>query len=203
MRVRQLEGERAQGCPKTLSPSLALPACPPQRPSPGPDALRNSSGLHSALAQGTICWPGEVCPHQCPTPNGTHLGTPSNAVRCCCCASLSPQEEHPCALHHFDQIAAAAAGKLVAVFLDYDGAPALARDWVWLAICPAVLSAVATAAQYCFSSIVRALAGTLTPIVANPDAALLSDQVRCALIYRAATACRPALHPWPLLRRPP
>lgn len=35
-----------------------------------------------------------------------------------------PQEEHPCALHNFDQIAALAANKLVAVFLDYDGAPA-------------------------------------------------------------------------------
>ena len=34
----------------------------------------------------------------------------------------APQDEHPCALHHFDQIAARAAGKLVAVFLDYDGA---------------------------------------------------------------------------------
>lgn len=33
------------------------------------------------------------------------------------------QEEHPCALHNFDQIAALAANKLVAVFLDYDGAP--------------------------------------------------------------------------------
>jgi hypothetical protein len=31
------------------------------------------------------------------------------------------QEEHPCALHHFDQIAERAAGKQVAVFLDYDG----------------------------------------------------------------------------------
>ena len=37
-----------------------------------------------------------------------------------CCASLL-QEAHPCALHSFDQIAAQAAGKLVAVFLDYDG----------------------------------------------------------------------------------
>ena len=36
------------------------------------------------------------------------------------------QEEHPCALHSFDQIAAEAAGKLVAVFLDYDGASAAA-----------------------------------------------------------------------------
>eukprot|EP00887_Chlorella_sp_A99_P006904 scaffold2.g6904.t1 len=31
------------------------------------------------------------------------------------------REEHPCALQHFDVLAAAAAGKLVAVFLDYDG----------------------------------------------------------------------------------
>lgn len=32
------------------------------------------------------------------------------------------QEEHPCALHSFDQIASLAANKLVAIFLDYDGA---------------------------------------------------------------------------------
>lgn len=31
------------------------------------------------------------------------------------------QEHHPCALEHFDRFAAEAAGKLVAVFLDYDG----------------------------------------------------------------------------------
>ncbi len=40
-------------------------------------------------------------------------------------AAAQPQEEHPCALHSFDQIAALAANKLVAVFLDYDGAPRL------------------------------------------------------------------------------
>ncbi len=47
-------------------------------------------------------------------------------VRMCPSLALSHcfplQEDHPCALHHFDQIAARAAGKLVAVFLDYDGA---------------------------------------------------------------------------------
>lgn len=37
-------------------------------------------------------------------------------------ASDHPQEEHPCALHSFDQIVAQAVDKLVAVFLDYDGA---------------------------------------------------------------------------------
>lgn len=31
------------------------------------------------------------------------------------------REQHPCALHSFDRIAAQAAGKLVTVFLDYDG----------------------------------------------------------------------------------
>jgi len=36
-------------------------------------------------------------------------------------AAACLQEEHPCALHSFDQIAQQAAGKLVAVFLDYDG----------------------------------------------------------------------------------
>lgn len=50
------------------------------------------------------------------------------------------REEHPCALHNFDQVAAHAAGKLVAVFLDYDG--------------------------------------TLTPIVSNPDLALMSEHAR-------------------------
>ncbi|KAL4424174.1 hypothetical protein ABPG75_001475 [Micractinium tetrahymenae] len=53
------------------------------------------------------------------------------------------REEHPCALHSFDQIVAQAAGKLVAVFLDYDG--------------------------------------TLTPIVSNPDLALMSEQARDAV----------------------
>ncbi|PRW60926.1 trehalose-phosphate phosphatase A [Chlorella sorokiniana] len=53
------------------------------------------------------------------------------------------REEHPCALHSFDQIAALAANKLVAVFLDYDG--------------------------------------TLTPIVSNPDLALMSDHARAAV----------------------
>ena len=38
-------------------------------------------------------------------------------------APLQPlQAHHPCALEHFDLFAAEAAGKLVAVFLDYDGA---------------------------------------------------------------------------------
>jgi hypothetical protein len=54
-----------------------------------------------------------------------------------------PQEEHPCALLNFSQIAAQAAGKLVAVFLDYDG--------------------------------------TLTPIVSNPDQALMSEHAREAV----------------------
>jgi hypothetical protein len=35
--------------------------------------------------------------------------------------AADPQEEHPCALHNFNQIAAHAANKLVAIFLDYDG----------------------------------------------------------------------------------
>lgn len=42
-------------------------------------------------------------------------------------AAAQPQEEHPCALHNFDQIAALASNKLVAVFLDYDGAVHLAQ----------------------------------------------------------------------------
>ena len=33
-----------------------------------------------------------------------------------------PQAHHPCALEHFDMFTREAAGKLVAVFLDYDGA---------------------------------------------------------------------------------
>lgn len=53
------------------------------------------------------------------------------------------REEHPCALHSFDQIVAQAVDKLVAVFLDYDG--------------------------------------TLTPIVSNPDLALMSEQARDAV----------------------
>ncbi|KAI3424243.1 hypothetical protein D9Q98_009599 [Chlorella vulgaris] len=53
------------------------------------------------------------------------------------------REEHPCALLNFSQIAAQAAGKLVAVFLDYDG--------------------------------------TLTPIVSNPDQALMSEHAREAV----------------------
>jgi trehalose 6-phosphate phosphatase len=37
------------------------------------------------------------------------------------CHPFPSQEDHPCLLQHFDQLEAAAAGKMVAVFLDYDG----------------------------------------------------------------------------------
>lgn len=50
------------------------------------------------------------------------------------------QERHPSALDRFDALAAAAQGKQVAVFLDYDG--------------------------------------TLSPIVEDPDRAVMTDEVR-------------------------
>jgi hypothetical protein len=50
------------------------------------------------------------------------------------------QERHPWALGRFDALAAAAKGKQIAVFLDYDG--------------------------------------TLSPIVEDPDSAVMTDEVR-------------------------
>jgi hypothetical protein len=55
------------------------------------------------------------------------------------------QERHPSALDRFDALAAAAKGKQVAVFLDYDG--------------------------------------TLSPIVEDPDRAVMTDEVRAWLFF--------------------
>jgi trehalose 6-phosphate phosphatase len=50
------------------------------------------------------------------------------------------QEKHPSALDEFESLAAAASGKQIVMFLDYDG--------------------------------------TLSPIVADPDSAVMTDEVR-------------------------
>lgn len=123
---------------------------------------------------------------------GTPPTTPVLTVRPAC----TPQEEHPCALHSFDQIAALAAGKLVSVFLDYDGALCCtarllvvgAGAWQHALMC------CSRAAQPHNRPWLRqrparrpgpAAAGTLTPIVSNPDLALMSEQAREAVRHVA------------------
>jgi len=60
------------------------------------------------------------------------------------------QERHPSALDRFDALAAAAKGKQVAVFLDYDG--------------------------------------TLSPIVEDPDRAVMTDEVRALVLSVSSTS---------------
>ena len=61
------------------------------------------------------------------------------------------QRRHPSALGSFEQIAAAAEGKQVVVFMDYDG--------------------------------------TLSPIVADPDTAFMSDEVSLSSVNLSDTLC--------------
>lgn len=132
-----------------------------------------------------------------------------------------PQAQHPCILQHFDAFLERVNGKRVAVFLDYDGAQGAAAAAAtaaalqrrstassqnqgqrgaaacWVAVrCRKAHSNSSThvlltrraAAPWTCS------AGTLTPIVNNPDDAILSPQVLAAAAVAAAgaAACTPA-----------
>ena len=84
------------------------------------------------------------------------------------------QAAHPSVLDHFDEFASTLRGKRLAVFLDYDGeALPGTLHWHWqpyLMTPASQLSAQFVDAFHCN-------VGTLTPIVKNPDAAFMSDQV--------------------------
>ena len=75
------------------------------------------------------------------------------------------QAKHPCALSHFSEFISLLRGKRLAVFLDYDGAGNAST----LRCSPYPFPN--TRYQNCNS-------GTLTPIVPNPEDAILSEQVR-------------------------
>ena len=70
------------------------------------------------------------------------------------------QGKHPCALANFPKFVELLKGKRLAVFLDYDGAASMPS-----------LTPVPLTSLFCLPS------GTLTPIVPNPEDAVLSDQV--------------------------
>ncbi len=112
------------------------------------------------------------------------------------------QAQHPSLLQNFHEFDAQATGKRVAVFLDYDGA--LHLMWIChLAAlgddacqCQLGIDAVRSVPKYSIYPLrigyrlnyeyrhdnpVLLAAGTLTPIVKNPDRAYMSDQVRSTL----------------------
>lgn len=90
--------------------------------------------------------------------------------RCYCCCRCA-QVQHPCILQHFDTFLERVNGKRVAVFLDYDGTFWVQGSSRWTGVCrwfnppPSDRSALTLPA------------GTLTPIVNNPDQAIMSPQV--------------------------
>lgn len=81
---------------------------------------------------------------------------------------LPSQDEHPCILQHFDTFLERVNGKRVAVFLDYDGGCCST-----CCCCPAICTSSSASHACC----VLLPTGTLTPIVNNPDNAVLSPQV--------------------------
>lgn len=118
---------------------------------------------------------GQLAPH-------LHLADP--IIHPCVATSppRHPQLNHPCILEHLDDFKLAIEGKRLAVFLDYDGK--------WLARhAPFPKSSVlrvflgggrATAGQGATRPMPVAglrCAGTLTPIVPNPDDAVMSEEV--------------------------
>ena len=78
---------------------------------------------------------------------------------------LSMQDQHPSVLEHFEEFAKLLQGKRLAVFLDYDGKHQTTHGPVQLA--------------WCHSPSRLYAAGTLTPIVKDPDRAFMSSQVSC------------------------
>jgi hypothetical protein len=108
------------------------------------------------------------------------------------------QAKHPCILQHFNTFLERVNGKRVAVFLDYDGT-FTQPGWCWC-------SCTCKPPPHRRSQLIRPFllilsAGTLTPIVNNPDQAIMSPQV-CrppspakqneAECWRAVSYCMPA-----------
>lgn len=203
---------------RVSGPAAGWGATPPPPPPPAPpvvpplvDAAASTSGAAGTAALLHCC--ATACQQapqvlQLPLAAGCCRAPTTPAPSSHHTLALRAQEEHPCALHSFDRIAALAAGKLVAVFLDYDGqfvvvqrssGPAFqllpagcCRCWAAGCLlrgccrCCTLLarcSAPPACARRSSKADVRCCppfrpAGTLTPIVSNPDAALMGEQVR-------------------------
>lgn len=91
--------------------------------------------------------------------------------------SLCIQEQHPSVLEHFEDFAKLLQGKRLAVFLDYDGKH-------WPVHAHSLAHTTSLVPSHTMSMFV--FAGTLTPIVKDPDGAFMSSQVSClrASVFR-------------------
>lgn len=117
-----------------------------------------------------------------------HAGTRDTRTRTCpgdphcchCCRTLktsTTQAKHPCILQHFDSFLERVNGKRVAVFLDYDGARMRCSSRSTSTEHSYQTSILNTPLVHCARCVPVLYAGTLTPIVNNPDQAIMSPQV--------------------------